>query len=150
MKVAAALVSMSLLAGCFPHNEKYRTYAKVGEGASLATGIIIESLIQSGADCNQMQVPGVNMSDSCHTKASALGSVGVILILGGLLGFVATISTSEDDNNAKPVVSQTADQKAQEAKTAAKLTPLPGLPSANTNPAAASGSASPAAPKSAP
>lgn len=143
-KVAAALVSMVLLAGCFPHNEKYRTYAKVSEGAALATGIVIESLIQSGADCDQQAVPGVNMSDSCHTKASALGTVGVVLILGGLLGFVATISTSEDDVASKPIVSQTPEQKKEEAKTAAKLTPVPGLP------AAASGSASPAAPKSAP
>jgi len=98
--VIAAVVSIALLAGCFPHNERYRTYAKIGEGASLLTGIVMEGVIQSGADCDAMQkVPGTNDSgnQSCHTKATALSTIGLVLILGGLLGFVATVSTGEDD-----------------------------------------------------
>ena len=36
-------------------------------------------------------------------KATVLGDLGVALMLGGLLGFVATISTAEEDPTPKPV-----------------------------------------------
>ena len=143
MRAATAIaVSLALLTGCFPHNERYRTYAKLGEGASLLTGVVMEGIIESGADCDAMQkVPGVNDSanQSCHTSASALSTVGLVLILGGILGFVATVSTSPDDNAPKPIV-------IKEDNGAAKPTPV-----TSTNiPVVPAAAGSAVAPKSAP
>lgn len=84
------------LLGCFPHDAHKRTIAQVIEGGAMVVGVGAEFLVNTGADCDQMGMPGVPNS-SCRTKANALGDVGVALILGGLLGFVATISTAEED-----------------------------------------------------
>lgn len=96
MKAAVALaVSISLL-GCFPNNAQHRTYAKYGEGAALITGIVISAIANTGADCDQNRMTGVDTN--CRSTAQWLSTAGVVLILGGLLGFVATISTAEDDS----------------------------------------------------
>src|SRR5439155_26382641 len=148
MRATAALVVLVFLAGCFPHNEKYRTYAKFGEGASLLTGIVMEGVIESGADWDAMQkVPGTNDSgnQSCHTKATALSAIGLVLILGGILGFVATVSTSPDDRAPAPTTTQNATPKVTSS------TNIPVLPSqqpAAATPTTEDGSA--ATPKSAP
>lgn len=97
MKAAVALVaSVALLAGCFPNNPRARTYAKYGEGAALIAGIAISAVANTGADCDETSMPGPNVDDDCRRNAKILGTVGLLLILGGLLGFVATISTAED------------------------------------------------------
>ncbi len=94
MKAAVALaVSISLL-GCFPNNARHRTYAKIGEGTALVAGIAISAFANTGADCDEEN----NNVDNCRSTAKWLSTVGVILILGGLLGFVATISTAQDDS----------------------------------------------------
>ncbi|NVB84341.1 MAG: hypothetical protein HOV81_38550 [Kofleriaceae bacterium] len=108
MRAAVALlVSVSML-GCFPHNERHRTYAKIAEGGALVGGIVISAVGNTGADCDQMVMPGVD--SNCKSNATILSTIGVALILGGLLGFVATVSTAEDDNDVKPVVTRVPDQ----------------------------------------
>lgn len=102
MRAAVALlVSISLL-GCFPHNPRARTYAKAGEGAAILAGIAISALAGTAADCDEMTMVGVDDS-GCHTKAKWLTTTGVVLIVGGLLGFVATVSTAEEDPAPKQV-----------------------------------------------
>lgn len=104
MKAAVALaVSLSLL-GCFPNNARHRTYAKYAEGAALIAGIAISAVSNTGADCDTDNMNMINADDDCRTKAQWLGTIGVALILGGLLGFVATISTAEDDSESTPRV----------------------------------------------
>ena len=86
--------------GCFPHNARRRTYAKLGEGASIAAGIGLELVTNTTADCEREMVPGV--PSSCRSKATALGDLGLALILAGLTGFIATVSTEEDDRDNNP------------------------------------------------
>lgn len=102
MKAAVALALSVSLLGCFPNNARHRTYAKYAEGASLVTGIIISAVANTGADCDQMSMAGVD--NNCRDKAKWLSTAGVILILVGLVGFVATISTAEDDSESTPRV----------------------------------------------
>jgi hypothetical protein len=100
--LVALLLTLSLaLAACFPNSAKHRTYAKIGEGAALATGIGILYMVNTGADCDQMR--GVNEDTSgCRANASVLGTVGLGLILTGLVGFIATVSTSPEDKPEQP------------------------------------------------
>jgi hypothetical protein len=102
MRAAVALLASVSMLGCFPHNERHRTYAKLAEGGALVGGIVISAVGNTGADCDEMAVNGVETN--CKSNAQILSTIGVALILTGLLGFVATVSTAEDDNDAKPVV----------------------------------------------
>lgn len=88
------LLSVSLL-GCFPHNPKARTYAKIAEGSAIAAGIAIAALQNTSADCDERKMIGIDNS-GCHTTAKWLTTTSVVLIVGGLLGFVATVSTAEE------------------------------------------------------
>jgi hypothetical protein len=137
--VVALLVSVSML-GCFPHNEKHRTYAKLVEGGAIVGGIAISAFSNTGADCNKMAMTGAGTGDdtSCRSTAKLLSTVGVALILGGLLGFVATVSTAEEEELPKPVVTTTPDPKSAEPKTAAPKKD-------ETKPADGAGSPEPAA-----
>lgn len=103
--VLASALSLSLLAGCFPTNPQYRTYAKLGEGAAIVGGIAMLYGVNSGADC--MNGPA-GPDTSCKDKASVLGDVGLGLILVGLIGFIATVSTATDDQPTVTVVSKPA------------------------------------------
>lgn len=137
MRAAVALlVSVSLL-GCFPHNPRARTYAKAGEGAAILAGIAISALAGTSADCDEMSMAGIDDS-GCHTKAQWLGTAGVVLIVGGLLGFVATVSTAEDDPTPKPV------EIKSEVVTSPATIASPATAPADTG-SAATGSAAPAA-----
>jgi hypothetical protein len=97
--VVALLVSVSML-GCFPHNARNRTIAKATEGGAILAGIAISAFANTGADCDMVTMVGVDES-GCHNTAQWASTAGVALIVGGLLGFVATVSTEEDDG-AKP------------------------------------------------
>ena len=97
----ALLLTFSLL-GCFPNNPRHRTYAKIGEGTAIIAGIAISALASTGADCDEMQVPGMSDED-CKSKAKILSTIGVTLIVAGLLGFVATVSTAEEADKPKAI-----------------------------------------------
>ncbi len=134
MRAAVALlVSLSMI-GCFPHNAKHRQYAKLAEGGALVGGIVISAVGNTGADCDQM----MRGDTSCRSNAQILSTVGVVLILTGLLGFVATVSTAEDDE-AKPVITTAPDQAAPKPVTR----PEPAKPAAAAGGSDATGSASP-------
>lgn len=101
MRAAVALVlSLTLFsAACFPNNPRHQTYAKIGEGASMLAGIGLLLAVNTGADCDMDSKPGGEADDSCKSRATYLGNAGLALIIIGLVGFIATISTAED---AKP------------------------------------------------
>jgi len=101
MKAVVALLLTASLAACFPNSAKHRTYAKIGEGAAIAAGIGLLAMTNSGADCDQMRIPGDD-NDSCRSNASITGGIGFGLILAGLTGFIATISTSPEDKPEAP------------------------------------------------
>lgn len=109
---------------CFPNNPKYQTYAKVGEGAAILAGIGLLLTVNSGADCDQMSGMSGGGDDSCKNRATVLGDLGLGLILVGLVGFIATVSTAED---AKPAP-VTVTPKADTAKPAPTPAPAPAPP----------------------
>jgi hypothetical protein len=119
--VTALLVTVSLTA-CFPNSAKHRTYAKVGEGAALATGIALLYMANSGADCDEMRGPGEDVS-GCRSKADVMSGVGLGLILGGLAGFIATVSTSPDDKPESPANTLTPTPISPSVETPAKDAP---------------------------
>ncbi|HWU88771.1 MAG TPA: hypothetical protein VN253_16005 [Kofleriaceae bacterium] len=133
MRAIALLVSFALLpaAGCFPNNARHRTYAKIGEGAALATGIGILLFSRTGADCSP--TPGTPYTE-CRTEASAVSAVGLGLILAGLVGFIATVSTAPDDKPALPAAPSQAPAPPAPAPPAPP-TPLAAPPAPATQPA---------------
>jgi hypothetical protein len=153
--VVAMLVSVSLLGGCFPHNPKARTYAKIGEGTALIAGIAISAFANTSADCDQMTVSGLNQGEAnCRSGAQWASAAGVALIVGGLLGFVATVSTAEDEEKPKAVEIKEVAPSKPEAKPEAKPEPAAPAPeqTGNTqateaNESAGSGSGAPSAPQ---
>ncbi|CAN5546980.1 hypothetical protein BH11MYX1_BH11MYX1_33730 [soil metagenome] len=112
--------------GCFPHNARNRTISEVIEGGLAISGVIVEGVIQSGADCNTSHAPG-EPAMTCAQNASTAGGIGVALILAGVVGFIATISTAEEDKPA-PVEIKAAPVP---VPTAAPATGSPGTGSAN-------------------
>jgi hypothetical protein len=124
MKAAVALFVSITLLGCFPTNPKARTYAKWVEGGMVVSGIAISAIANTGADCDAEPNPGPNdPEDDCRTTAKWLSTAGVALILGGLLGFVATIATAEDAEVQKKI----ADAEAHPVKTEEKPKLPPGV-----------------------
>jgi hypothetical protein len=150
MRAVALMLSIAV-AGCFPHNPKARSIAKYSEGGLIVAGIGLEFLAstKTGADCDAMAMAGTNNSN-CHTSGTILGGVGFALIMAGLTGFIATISTAEDAE--KKAAPPRIDIKAQPtAKPEVKLPqPTPEAPAPadpNTPPAATpTGSAGPSQP----
>jgi hypothetical protein len=97
MRAVALVAAFSLLGGCFPHDAHKRTIAQLIEGGTLGVGIGMEYFANTEADCDQMRQMGQPVG-SCSGVSQAIGSVGVGLILAGLVGFIATISSAEDDS----------------------------------------------------
>ncbi len=98
MRFTAAVVSLTLLmAGCFPHNAKYRAYAKWAEGGSLVAGIALAGLSGTTADC-PMMVGVEGDQTSCRNTANALQGTAVVLILAGRRGVGASVSTAADED----------------------------------------------------
>jgi hypothetical protein len=120
MKAAVAVALSLTLSACFPNSAKHRTYAKLGEGAALAGGIGILYVANTGADCDQSRMVGED--SSCRTNASVIGAVGLGLILAGLGGFIATVSTSPDEvpEAPKPVPITTTEGEGTTAAPAAR------------------------------
>jgi hypothetical protein len=95
MRAVASLVSIALL-GCFPHNARLRTYSQAAEGAAIVAGIVTEYFVNSQADCQAKETLG-NTQASCKSNGTALGGIGLGLILAGIGGFILTVSTAEAD-----------------------------------------------------
>ncbi len=141
------MLSIALL-GCFPHNPKARTYAKITEGSFIVAGIGLEFLANSrtGADCEQSGSLGMSTS-GCKSTGSVLGGVGLGMILAGLTGFIATISTAEDEKEppAPLDTAKTAPAKGEVKLPAGVQPPAPAPEPAPAAPAEApTGSAAPA------
>ena len=138
----ALLLTGTMMLGCFPHDPHKRTLAQFAEGGAVVSGIALEAILSTGADCDAMAKIGAPPDSSCHTKSTVLGDLGVALILGGLLGFVATISTAEEAKAPPPI-----DIKAQApaAKPDLKLPPGVKGNTEATAPAATSEATTPAA-----
>jgi hypothetical protein len=132
MRAVASMLSVSLLSvsllGCFPHNEKARTYAKYVEGGLIVAGIGAEVLANrnTGANCDMMSGQ-IGYNADCHSKNEIYGGVGLGMILVGLTGFIATISTAEDDKSdeVQPVIIKAQDQAKPEVKLPAGVTAPP-------------------------
>jgi len=131
MRAVALVVIASLVAGCFPHNKRARTISKYSEGGAIVAGIGLEYLTNSGADCDPMAQPGQSTS-GCHSRATVYGDVGLSLILAGLLGFVATISTSPDEDEPAHAVTVIKAEKPAE-KPDLKLPPGVKVPAATAS-----------------
>ena len=130
MRSAVALMlASSLFAGCFPHNARNRTIAEIVEGGIAVSGVVVEGFVQSGADCTMQAAPG-EPPLKCESNASVGGGIGVALILAGVVGFIATISSAEDDD--KPT---TIEIKAKPDPAPAPSDPPPPPPTAPTPPA---------------
>ena len=120
MRAVALLVSLAVSAGaCFPNNPKAQTYAKLTEGGLVVAGIAMLFAVNTGADCDMMAKPGMP-NDSCHTRATVLGDVGLGLILTGLIGFIATVSGSGDDKPAPAPTAKPATEAPPKAETPAE------------------------------
>ncbi len=98
-RAVALLVAFSLVGtACFPENARYRAYAKISEGVALAAGVVLLAVSTTQADCDSsMMISGLNQNADCKSHASTLSGLGLGLILLGLGGFVATVSTTPDD-----------------------------------------------------
>jgi hypothetical protein len=94
MRIVALLASLQLI-GCFPHDAHKRTISQIVEGATLGAGIGMEYFANTQADCDLMKQEG--MSGECSGFGKSIGSVGVGFILAGLVGFIVTVSSAEDD-----------------------------------------------------
>lgn len=146
MRAAVALlVTLTMTtAACFPHNARHRTYAKIGEGTAIVAGIAISAFSNTGADCDEDLAPGVP-NDDCRSAASILSTVGVGLILVGLIGFMATVTTAEDEDKTSAKVREvTTETPAPPATTTppAETAPPPAQPT-EPPPAPDTGSATP-------
>ena len=99
--VVAFVTSSALLMGaCFPDNARHRTIAKVVEGGFIIGGIGLLAVVNTSADCKG-EIAG--MPDvACEDRAQLLGSIGLAMILAGLVGFITTVSTSPDDKPDDP------------------------------------------------
>jgi hypothetical protein len=104
MRAAVAFVTSSalLFGACFPDNEQHRTIAKLTEGGFVVGGIALLAVVNTGADCKP-DIAGMPDVD-CEDKARLLGSIGLGMILAGLIGFITTVSTSPDDKPDAPKV----------------------------------------------
>jgi hypothetical protein len=129
MRSAVALVLVaSLVPGCFPHSARNRTISEIVEGGLAVSGVVVESFVQSGADCDMTHAPGAPPV-SCKQNAALGGGIGVGLILAGVIGFIATISTAEDDDDKPKAIEIKA--KPDAPTTAAPVTsPVPLTPPA--------------------
>lgn len=68
----------------------------IAEGGALLGGIAVAAVAGTGADCDTMVEPGMDPTP-CKNKATILSAIGVTLIVAGLLGFVATVSTAKEE-----------------------------------------------------
>lgn len=126
MRVAVALVtSCALLMGaCFPDNEKHRTIAKITEGGFVIGGVAMLAVVNTSADCKP-DVAG--MPDvACEDRAQLVSSIGLAMILAGLIGFITTVSTSPDDKPDSPSTAPEAPPQPEPPPMQSPANPPPG------------------------
>jgi hypothetical protein len=95
MRWLAVLLSLSLCA-CFPNNNKHRTIAKLTEGGLVAGGVVLLAVSNTQADCMGGDAFPGDRAD-CKSDAGRISTLGFGMILVGLIGFIATVSTQPDD-----------------------------------------------------
>lgn len=106
MRAAVSCVATAglLMAGCFPHNPRARTISELAEGAVILGGIAVLAVSNAGADCEARGLPGVPDSN-CKGTSDLATTAGLSMLIVGLVGFIATISTAQVDK--KPVTIET-------------------------------------------
>ncbi|MBA2540251.1 MAG: hypothetical protein H0V17_11490 [Deltaproteobacteria bacterium] len=100
MRVIAMLTCLALCA-CFPNNPKHRTYAKLVEGGFVAGGIGLLAFSSTQADCDMDIGLGMPRMD-CKSRAGLISGIGLTMILLGMVGFAATVTTAVDDPTPAP------------------------------------------------
>ncbi|HEY3806179.1 MAG TPA: hypothetical protein VGL61_26430 [Kofleriaceae bacterium] len=101
--LALTLATAMLGGGCFPHSAKKRAIAEIAEGALLAGGVVLEATVTTTADCEAMVSP----SAGCGANGTRNGGIGVAMILTGLVAFIATISSAENEAAAPIITNST-------------------------------------------
>jgi hypothetical protein len=133
MRAAALTLSLSLLAGgCFPDNARHRTIAKIVEGGVTVGGIALLAVVNSGADC-MTDVPGT-VDQSCEDNARVLSTTGLGMILTGLIGFIVTVSTAEEDKPKTSISTTPTPAPISTAPTTAPAAPATTTPPSDTPP----------------
>lgn len=122
--VALSLTLSMLTGGCFPNNAKHRTIAKLVEGGVAVGGVVLLATVNTKADC--MGLTSGDVDQDCEDKAQLLSSLGLGMILVGLVGFIVTVSTAPDD---KPETTVTT-----VPKPSPELAPAPATTPAATEP----------------
>jgi len=132
LTLAAGLFS----GGCFPHSARNRAIAEIAEGVLLAGGVGLEATVTTTADCQAELSPDPN----CGKSGSRNSAIGVAIILTSLVGFIATISSAEDQS-ASPIVTNATPPVAPPPPSAPSPTPAPMPPPGPPSAPAPSGSA---------
>jgi hypothetical protein len=104
-------------------------YSQITEGGVLAAGIALAAIANTNADCDMTAMPG-QAASQCHGGQEAVSDLSLALIIGGLVGFIATISTAVDDDKPNaPAVDIKASPAAGSAAPAPEITsPVPLTP----------------------
>lgn len=89
------MTALALSAGCFPNDPYASRIAKISEGGAVLLGIGFLALAKTQADCDADS----NKDMDCNSSGTTLQTVGLSLLIAGLVGFIATVSVEED---AKP------------------------------------------------
>lgn len=89
------MTAMALTAGCFPNDPYASRIAKISEGGAALLGIGFLGLAKTQADCDANS----DKDMGCNSTGSTLQTVGLSLLIVGIVGFIATVSVEED---AKP------------------------------------------------
>lgn len=132
MRAVVALVLCISVTACFPGEPVKQRYAKLAEGGTLVAGIAMLAVVNTGADCD-MQV-GLGMpKGECKGHANLVGGIGLALIIAGLVGFAATVTTANDLDKTATTTTPTTTPTATPAKPdAPSTTPTPIAPAAPT------------------
>jgi hypothetical protein len=127
MRAVALVVILSLFAtACFPKEPQKRFYSQLGEGGALVGGIVLLTASGTGADCDMNKMSGQVSTMDCRGREGTLSAIGLGLILLGVVGFIATVSTADDDP--APVATPTAP-----VAPAPPAPPAPATPNGNGN-----------------
>lgn len=126
-----ALLSCLMLLGCFPNNPKHRNYAKMVEGGMLVGGVVLLAVSETQADCDMKMGLGIPKMD-CKSKAGLISGIGLALVIGGIVGFMATVATTEE-----PKTIPITKSEPKPTTPGTPVTPVPETPAPTPTPAPA-------------